>query len=196
MFLLKLDEVDYRIITTLQNNARASLKHLARKSGVSIPTVRDRIIKLLETGIIKSLTAIVDHNRLSGGLIVFLTLETKLPESKNISELLKNIPEIIEAYTTTGEHDIIMKVFVPDTKALEELINNKINQIPGIEKCKSNFVMGTILEKQATRMSSELGVEITCANCNRLIENEIRIKTMSGNDLFFCSDNCKSIHNE
>ena len=56
--------------------------------------------------------------------------------------------------------------------------------------------MGTILEKQATRMSSELGLEITCTNCNRLIENEIRIKTMSGNDLFFCSDNCKSIHNE
>ena len=105
------------------------------------------MLKLLDSGVIKKLTAVVDLHKLIGGLTAFMTLETKLSNSKEVADALKSLPEITEIYLTTGEHDVVVKVFVPDSASLEELILMKLNRIHGVEKCKSSFIMENVKDQ-------------------------------------------------
>ncbi|MDG6961388.1 MAG: winged helix-turn-helix transcriptional regulator [Nitrososphaerota archaeon] len=63
---IQLDGTDVRIIEMLQEDRRTVYKDIAQKAGVSLPTVRSRIQRLVELGVIKKFAVIVDADRILG----------------------------------------------------------------------------------------------------------------------------------
>jgi DNA-binding Lrp family transcriptional regulator len=95
---LKLDRIDVEILRTLQENAGVPLKELASKVGLSIPAVRARIDRLMDLGVIKGFTVIVDPSRIAErvrALILCKSQQTALVicrrSSENSSQLKRSI---------------------------------------------------------------------------------------------------------
>lgn len=148
--MIELDNTDKNILRLLQENARLTNKDLARHLKLSITPVFERVRKLEKRGLIKKYVAILDHEKLDHGLVVFLHLKMQSHISENISLIMKevqNLNEVMECYHVTGETDFLLKVVVPNMKAYEEFVVEKLTRIGGIGNINSSIVMSVVKQK-------------------------------------------------
>lgn len=189
---LELDEVDFRILSLLQRDGRASLKQLAKEANVSVPTARFRLLRLKQLGVIKRFTAAIDVQRLAGGLTAFITLKAKLPDVSAAAQALREMEEVSEAYLTTGEHDLIVRVVVPDMRGLEEFVLRKLSRIPGVETYRSSFLIEPVKEQYGPTLRPGFGVKLECHQCGKVISGEMIRQVIDGREHYFCCQTCAS----
>ncbi|MEW6035931.1 MAG: Lrp/AsnC family transcriptional regulator [Candidatus Micrarchaeota archaeon] len=139
-----MDEVDEDILGELRKDAKVSLKLLARRFGIPLSTLYQRIKKLEEGGIIRNYTVNLDWRKLGFGITAFVMVfvdTTKLRElRKSQDEILvelSRLPFVYDATMVTGESDLLLKVRARDTDHLGKLITEKIQSVPGIVNTKT-----------------------------------------------------------
>jgi DNA-binding Lrp family transcriptional regulator len=103
----ELDSKDHSILKILKYNSRASVREIARETDMRPSTVHQRIKRLMETGVIKQFTTILDDEMLGEQLTVFILI-TGAPGKYLDAKLFKS-PAVKEVHGITGEYDIIMK---------------------------------------------------------------------------------------
>ncbi len=146
----ELDDIDKNILRHLQSNARMTNKHLAQELGLSVTPVFERVRKLERKGYIKRYVAVLDHEKLNHGLVVFMHIKMQAHNHDSILRLMaaaNELPEVMECYHVTGETDFLMKVLVPDMKAYEEFVLNKLTRVTGIGNINSSIVMSVVKQK-------------------------------------------------
>lgn len=145
-----IDEVDRKILRHLQKNARITNKELATKLGLSITPVFERVRKLEKRGYIKQYVAVLDHEKLNRGMVVFLHIKMQAHSHESIAHLMEEVrklEEVMECYHVTGENDFLMKVLVPEMKSYEEFVLGKLTKISGIGNINSSIVMREVKHK-------------------------------------------------
>lgn len=139
-----LDEIDRRILRELQDNARLSNAELAERVGLSASPCWQRVKRLEDSGYIQGYVAILDHKRLGmpDTIIIEVTLERHDDEViERFGRALTDLPEILEAYLTTGEYDYFVKVAIDGTEGYERFLREKLYRIPGIRHTRSCFAL-------------------------------------------------------
>lgn len=129
----KVDELDVKILSMITRNARLPFKEVADACGVSRAAVHQRVQKMFENGVITGSGYQVNPKMLGYQLCVYvgLTLE-KGSLYKSVSAELEKIPEIVEAQFTLGAYSMLIKLYAKDDQHLMELLNAKIQEIPGV----------------------------------------------------------------
>ncbi|MGO3183882.1 MAG: Lrp/AsnC family transcriptional regulator [Aequorivita sp.] len=119
-------EIDISIINLLKENARSSFAEIGRKIALSPSSVRERVQKLEDLGVIKSYGVQLNHALLGNGLEVFILL--KIFDGKLIYILseIKTFPEVQEAFRITGPYNIHIKVVLRDQLHLQQFIDKLI----------------------------------------------------------------------
>lgn len=102
---VRLDDKDHRIVQELRQNARLSIRDIARLSGIKPSTVHQRIQKLTDKGIIEKYTVKVNNDAIGEGTTVFI-LGTI--ERVGLDGLREN-SKIKEIFRVSGEHDLMLK---------------------------------------------------------------------------------------
>ena len=121
-FVVKaVDQLSSLILEELQMDARLSITEIGKRVGLSGPAVSERIKKMEEDGIIAGYTTRIDHDKAGFTVNAFITLKSGLKHDGVIKKI-ESIPEILECYSITGNHCIIMKVATATTKKLEAII--------------------------------------------------------------------------
>ena len=141
-----LDELDLKILRTLQSNGRTKRNVLAEHVGLTIPSVSDRLKKLEESGIIEGYYAKVNRQAFGFDILAFILV--MMDSSKHYKDLIKHVeknPNVIECYSVLGEGSHILKVSVTNTEALEKLLS-EIQTWPGVTSTKTTYVLSTIKE--------------------------------------------------
>ncbi|MDI6024888.1 Lrp/AsnC family transcriptional regulator [Corticibacterium sp. UT-5YL-CI-8] len=154
-----LDEIDRKILRELVANARITSSQLAERVGLSSSPCWQRVRRLEEDGYIDGYVAILNQEALGLGetVIVEVTLERHDDEAlQRFGAAMLALPEVIEAYLTTGEYDYIIKVAVSGTSAYEEFLSKKLYKIPGVRHSRSCFTLRCVKNK-ASFMPSSLG---------------------------------------
>jgi Lrp/AsnC family transcriptional regulator, leucine-responsive regulatory protein len=139
-----MDEIDYRILKALRLNARLSNIELAERVGLSASPCWNRLRRLEEQGIIKNYVAIYDQNALGmpDTVMVEVTLERHDDEViRRFEKGLSQLPEVIEAYLLTGDHDFLLKVAIAGTEEYERFLRERLYKIPGIRQTRSSFTL-------------------------------------------------------
>ncbi len=190
---LELDAVDYRIIVSLQKDSRMAIKDVARQANVSLPTARTRIKRLIDIGVIKQFTTILDQQKLFGGVTALISLKCGISDLRNIGEEVRQMDEVSDAYFTTGEHNLTVKVSVPDLKALEEFVTEKLGAVKGLLSIRSELVTGTVKEHHDSYLRPGHGVRIPCQTCKRDIRGDLVRSNIGGHEFYFCCTSCESI---
>lgn len=144
----KVDELDVKILSMITRNARLPFKEVADACGVSRAAVHQRVQKMFENGVITGSGYQVNPKMLGYQLCVYvgLTLE-KGSLYKSVSAELEKIPEIVEAQFTLGAYSMLIKLYAKDDRHLMELLNSKIQEIPGV----ANTETLTSLDQRITR---------------------------------------------
>jgi Lrp/AsnC family transcriptional regulator for asnA, asnC and gidA len=118
----KIDELDLKIISHLQENGRIPVAELAKRLNQPENTVRYRIERLLKNGVIRRFTALVDPRAL--GLNVSAAVMFKVDPKKldQLLEKLTSMKDVTNIYQLSGEWDLIAVVFAKDIQDLHERI--------------------------------------------------------------------------
>ena len=141
-----LDELDLKILRTLQSNGRTKRNVLAEMVGLTIPSVSDRLKKLEENGIIEGYYAKVKRQAFGFDILAFILV--MMDSSKHYKDLIKHVekkPDVIECYSVLGEGSHILKVAVKNTESLEKLLS-EIQTWTGVTSTKTTYVLSTIKE--------------------------------------------------
>jgi len=144
-----MDYIEYKLLNSLQKNARLTNLELAKQVGLSASPCLRRVKTLEENGIITGYSAIINQNKvnLSVNVFVQVSLERQSEERLQIfEEKIMEYEEVMEAYLMTGEADYLLRIVVKDLQAYEKFLKNNLTQIKGIASIRSYFSL-----KQVTR---------------------------------------------
>lgn len=129
---VRLDDVDRKILTALQEDATQSLDEIARKVGSSKTPVWNRIRRMREAGVILRTTALLDPESLGLEACFFVLVRTSEHESewqRSFLAALRARPEVMEAHRLAGDIDYILKVRVKNARAYDAFYQALISEV-------------------------------------------------------------------
>jgi Lrp/AsnC family transcriptional regulator, regulator for asnA, asnC and gidA len=136
--LVDIDEVDKQILAILMKDAKTPYTDIAKNIHVSGGTVHVRMRKMEQMGIVVGASLAVDYTKLGYDISAFLGIHLdKSSLYDEVAEELKSIPEIVAAHYTTGLYSIFAKIICRDTNHLKEVLHDKIQKIPGIQRTET-----------------------------------------------------------
>ena len=129
----KIDNLDRRILQIVMHNARIPSKDVAVVCGVSRAAIHQRLQRLIDINVITGSGYHVNQKIMGYATCTYIgvNLERGAMYNEVVPELEK-IPEIVECHFTTGPYTMLIKLFARDNEHLMELLNNKIQTIPGV----------------------------------------------------------------
>jgi Lrp/AsnC family transcriptional regulator len=144
----QIDEIDRRIVATLQRDASLSIDQLSEEVHLSRNACWRRVKLMEEEGIITGRVALVDAERLGYGLSIFILVRTTHHEPgwlDRFRSAVQSIPEIQGVYRMSGDLDYVLRARVPDVKAYDRLYQRLIAKVP-LSDVSASFVMEEIKE--------------------------------------------------
>lgn len=118
-----LDETNLAILRELLDDPRLPMSELARRVGRSAPAVAERVQRLQEGGVIRGARLELEPAALGLGITAFVRVRPMPGQLKAISQVVQQIPEIVECHRVTGEDCFIMKVLVGRVELLEAVLD-------------------------------------------------------------------------
>lgn len=144
---VRLDAHERRILIELQDDARLTNQDLAQRVGLSPSACWRRVKALEESGVILRYAAILDPKKVGLGECVFahVTLTRhSLAATHEFADAIRNRPEVMECFFTTGDADILMRVATPSVSAYDKFLEDFVFSAPGISQVRSNFALRQI----------------------------------------------------
>jgi DNA-binding Lrp family transcriptional regulator len=140
----ELDDLDRRLLTALQSDARQSSAELARALKLSGPGLQKRLRKLEDRGVIRGYAAVIDREAVGLELLCFvhIMLAHHRPDAiKRFPEKIKGMPEVLECHFLTGEFDYLLKVVVTGHEELEKFLFEKLMKVSGVDRTRTSIVV-------------------------------------------------------
>ena len=140
-----MDEIDSKILSLLLADGRRTYGDIGREVALSAPAVKRRVDRLRRDGALPGFTAVVDHAALGHAtealVELFYAPGTQLDE---VARTLSRHPEVVEAWSVTGEADCIARVRTRDNADLERLIM-ELQSDGLVERTRSQVVMSQLV---------------------------------------------------
>jgi Lrp/AsnC family transcriptional regulator, leucine-responsive regulatory protein len=122
---VSLDDVDFQLLTALQEDADRTNVELARLVGLSPAATLHRVRRLKESGVIRIISARLDPAAAGFPLQVYVTASLArhdLRSSDVFEDLIRSAPQIIAADTVAGETDYLLTVVARDVPELQQVL--------------------------------------------------------------------------
>ncbi|MEE2876446.1 MAG: Lrp/AsnC family transcriptional regulator [Candidatus Neomarinimicrobiota bacterium] len=145
-----MDDKDRLILDILQKDGRMTASEVAEHVDLSVPTVTERIRKLVDGGVIQEFRAVVNAKEVGYDVTAYILMD--MSSSDHYSDLVDHAQEaneVLECHSITGEGSHILKVRTQDTSSLEALLR-EIQAWPSVIRTHTMIVMSTF--KEATRL--------------------------------------------
>ena len=129
----KIDKLDRQILNIISQNARIPFKDVAAECGVSRAAIHQRVQRLIDLGVIVGSGYHVNPKSLGFSTCTYVGISLERGSMyKTVVKELQKIPEIVECHFTTGAYTMLTKVYARDNEHLMDLLNNTMQQIPGV----------------------------------------------------------------
>ena len=149
-----LDAMDRKILRALQDDARLTIAGLSEIVGLSSTPCWNRLKRLESGGFIEGYVAVLDQRKLGypDTVLIEITLDRHDDTVLEVFERqLADLPEVIEAYLTTGEYDYLIKVAVEGTAGYERFLRERLYRLPGIRHSRSSFALRCLKRMASVR---------------------------------------------
>ena len=146
ILLMKLDEVDLRILEILQTDGRITNFDLAKRIGLTPAPTLARVKKLESSGHIRRYVALVDQAKLGMSVTAFVHVILESHKKKTTLDFVKAVeamPDVLECHHIAGDEDFLLKVVASSPAEYETFVIEKLTKVEGIEKVKTTFVLSS-----------------------------------------------------
>ena len=144
----KLDDLDYRILNMLSSDAGKPYLEIARECNVSGAAIHQRIQKLNSMGVISGSISLINPVMVGyetcAYVGIFLNDSSKF---ESVVEHLKELPEVVECYFTTGKYDMFVKLYAHNNDHLLKLIHDKFLQL-GLGRTETLITFKEVFKRQ------------------------------------------------
>ena len=142
------DKTDLKVLELLTKNSKLTTKEISKKTLIPITTVHNRIKKLENLGIIKSYTAILDHQKLGKPLAAYVavtvgynTLRMNKMTQHELARLIKQNPAVEEVCMISGVFDMMVKIRVETVQQLDDFVTVYLRNLCGVSKTQTMLVL-------------------------------------------------------
>lgn len=143
-----MDPIDREILALLVEDARRTYDDIAGRVALSAPAVKRRVDRLRQRGALRGFTAVIDHaalgDRTEALLELFFAPGTTLEQ---VTETLRGYPEVVEAWSVTGDADAIARVRTRDNGDLERVIMD-LQRDGLVQRTRSQVVLSRLVHHQ------------------------------------------------
>jgi Lrp/AsnC family transcriptional regulator len=142
----RLDAIDRKILTVLQEDASLSVAEIGDRVGLSSTPCWKRIQRLEADGVIQKRVALVDQNKIDLRLSVFVSVESSDHSDawlKRFAAAVSSMPEVMEFYRMAGDVDYMLRVIIPDMQSYDVFYRKLIRAVP-LKNVTSRFAMEKI----------------------------------------------------
>lgn len=140
-----LDHLDEQIVALLVADARSTYAAIGERVGLSAPAVKRRVDRLVDDGVVKGFTAVVDREARGPRVEAFVELYCRARTAPlQVREMVADLPQVVSCWTVTGDPDALLMVRTPDIAGLEETLQ-RIGEHPNVERTKSIVVLSTLI---------------------------------------------------
>ena len=145
----KIDNLDKKILSILSKNARIPFKDVAAECGVSRAAIHQRVQRLIDNGVILGSGFDINPKSLGYSTCTYVGLNLERGSMyKDVVKRLVNIPEIVECHFTTGPYTMLIKAYARDNEELMDLLNNKLQTIPGVVSTETLFSLEQSIKRE------------------------------------------------
>lgn len=144
---MKFDTRDAQLLAALQADGRRPVVELAESIGLSPTPCARRIRQLEDAGVIQGYTAVIDPRRLGLTVQAFVQVRLERHTDDNVEQFkraLAGFDEVIGCFATTGAHDFMLHVAVPDLESLQTVVLRKLLKVPSVRDVQSSIVLETV----------------------------------------------------
>jgi Lrp/AsnC family leucine-responsive transcriptional regulator len=117
------DEIDWKILVELQENARVSFAEIGRRVGLTTPAIIERVHKMEDAGIITGYRVEIDPAKVGLPVTAFIRMSITGVDYSHIIEVAEESKEVLECHRGTGGDSFIMKVAVASVEHLQTIID-------------------------------------------------------------------------
>ena len=153
----KVDKLDKKILGILSTNARMPFKDVAAECGVSRAAVHQRVQHLIDNGVITGSGFYVNPKSLGYTTCTYVGINLERGSMyKDVVKKLIDIPEIVECHFTTGPYTMLLKLYARDNEQLMDLLNNKLQTIPGVVSTETLISLEQSIKRERTIQPDEV----------------------------------------
>ncbi len=190
---LNLDEVDRKILRELQRDGRASFRDISSRIGVSTPTVSSRVQAMVDVGLIRGYSIMLDAEVL-GQISVALLLESKPVDIGKVVDRIKDEEIVRQIYVLSDSRVLCVLSFYNQSKYQKFL--ESLSQVPEILRMDNSMVMKVPKESPRAALTDEAGLMIRCYYCGHMMKDEgVKIK-LDGKYHYLCCSVCEKLYRE
>jgi DNA-binding Lrp family transcriptional regulator len=141
------DDVDLRILDSLNQNARKSFRDIAKELKISLSTVSNRVHRLEEDGVIKGYAPIIDENKMGYDLQVVVGIRISKGKLLNTQKRIAKDERVFAVYDVTGDWDSIVMARFQNRTELDKFIK-KVLTMEYIERSNTHVVLNTVKDEK------------------------------------------------
>ncbi|ADX66742.1 Lrp/AsnC family transcriptional regulator [Weeksella virosa] len=146
---MKLDTIDAKILTFLQQDSKITYKQLSDKLNLSSTAIHERIKKLEKNKVIDKYVALVDRKKINKELLVLSHIKLAQHSQESIKQFEKDIleqKEILSCYHVSCDYDYIIKMAFENMDDYRDFMINRLTKIQSIGSTQSTFVISELKE--------------------------------------------------
>ena len=134
------DEIDRKIIVTLQKDGRYSSAKMAKELGISVSAVSRRIKRLIQEDII-TITAVPDPKKVGEEAYAIIGLSLDLSKIDDVYNKINEHPSVHFCGVSFGRFDVILIVYFSSVKTLIDYVKNELSQIDGVRNIEILYIV-------------------------------------------------------
>jgi DNA-binding Lrp family transcriptional regulator len=142
-----LDDLDEKVLACLTRDARATYAQIGDEVGLSAPAVKRRVDRLLDDGVIKGFTTVIDPAAMQWTTEAYVQVFCRGNISPEVlAASWEPIQEVVSAATITGQADAILRLMARDVHHLEQALE-RIRQAGGVDRTESIIVLSHLIDR-------------------------------------------------
>lgn len=140
---VEVNELDLKILDVIKNDAKLSVREIAKILNKSPSTILSRIKKLERIGVIKGYATLIDYSKLNYQVTAITLLQVEGPYIEEVEKLLASEPNVRAVYDVTGEYDVIVISLFKTVSELDNFIK-RLLKVPHIRRSITSIAFRVI----------------------------------------------------
>jgi|GEM_PF-81374 DNA-binding Lrp family transcriptional regulator len=157
---MPVDALDARILRLLLQQPRTSVREYARILGVARGTLQVRLDRLEREGVIATVGPRVSPAALGLPVLAFVRIDVAAGRVDEVAAALDELPEVVEAFSTTGDGDLLARVVARDHAHLEDVVQ-RVAGAPGVLRTRSEIALRERVAPRVLPLVEELAARLT-----------------------------------
>ena len=145
-----MDETDRQLLTLLQKDGRRASADLAKEIGLSVSATNERVRKLIDSGAVAAIEAIVDPKSVGFAVTAFIFVDLDYSyKEEDFVAAISSFKEVQEVHHVTGTHSYLLKVRERTNDDLNAFMASAVKPLPGVRSTETLIALKTIKETSA-----------------------------------------------